>query len=95
LSPFTVDQQLYPTAEHYYQSKKFVGTDKEKIIRNAPTIEKCHFLGQEYSPRFDFLKWNAIREKVYEEAVYNKFLQNKELAQKLLQTGEKKIINID
>jgi predicted NAD-dependent protein-ADP-ribosyltransferase YbiA (DUF1768 family) len=50
LSPFTVEEKQYPTAEHYYQSKKFLGTDKEEIIRNTPTIEKCHFLGQEYSP---------------------------------------------
>jgi predicted NAD-dependent protein-ADP-ribosyltransferase YbiA (DUF1768 family) len=44
-----VDQKHYPTAEHYYQSKKFVGTDQEENIRNAPSIEKCHYLGQQYS----------------------------------------------
>jgi predicted NAD-dependent protein-ADP-ribosyltransferase YbiA (DUF1768 family) len=27
-SPFTVDNKCYPTAEHYYQSKKFTGTDR-------------------------------------------------------------------
>ena len=53
-SPFAVEGKDYPTAEHYYQSKKFANTELEEVIRKASTIAECHLLGQQYHPAFDF-----------------------------------------
>ena len=91
--PFEVDKKTYPTAEHYYQSKKFEGTPKEEEIRLASTIHAAHELG--HSLFIDDKDWNERKEKVYFDAVYNKFSQNHELRSKLLSTKKRELICID
>lgn len=82
-SPFVAAGFSYPTAEHYYQSKKFQGSQLEQQIRDAPTIEQAHLLGQQYHPNFDYEEWDQCREQVYFTAALLKFEQNKELGGKL------------
>lgn len=57
-SLFAIGGKEYPTAEHYYQSKKFANTELEEVIRKASSIAECHMLGQQYHPAFDFEVWN-------------------------------------
>ncbi len=91
-SPFTIDEKAYPTAEHFYQSKKFEGTPREEEIRLAKTIHSAHQLGHTAVVGKD---WDERREKVYFDAVFNKFSKNEDLRLKLLATRNKDLICID
>jgi len=94
-SPFIVAGKEYPTAEHYYQSKKFEETEKAEEIRLSKTIQEAHIIGTSYSSDFNHAKWEERKESVYYDAVFQKFSQNPELLKELLETGDKKIVCID
>lgn len=60
-SPITVDGQLYPTVEHFFQAQKFVGTEQEARIRNAPKPVEAFRLGQ--SREFPILpNWEEVKD---------------------------------
>jgi len=45
-APFAVDKVVYPTTEHYFQSKKFEGKPEENIVINAKTPSEAFKLGR-------------------------------------------------
>lgn len=78
-----------PTAEHYYQSRKtFNGIWIEKI-KKASTPGKAKRLGRQAPLK---INWINYRLDVMKSTVYIKFLDNPELRSKLLQTGDRKLI---
>ena len=90
-SPITMDGVKYPTTEHYYQAKKFEGQPLEADVVNCKSPGDAFRLANANTKqrRKD---WFAVSLKVMETALYHKFTQHEDLKQKLLDTGNRKII---
>lgn len=84
-------EREYPTSEHYYQSCKFVSPYYHGWVADAPTAHlafKCTRLITELYPNAMREDWNDIKLGVMETAVDAKFMQNPELREMLLNTGD-------
>ena len=89
--PITIDNIVYPTSEHYYQSKKFEGTKYEKIVIQATSPSEAAKLGR----RRDWpikQNWEEIKEEVMMVALKTKFTQHNNLKQLLISTNDKILI---
>jgi ribA/ribD-fused uncharacterized protein len=96
-TPITIttsgETDTFPTVEHYYQAVKFQQTDPEwfKQIRDAPTAIKAREMGgskdHKANPAF-----KEVRIQIMRRALEVKFADPK-LAELLLSTGDKKIVN--
>lgn len=88
----TIDDVLYLTSEHYYQSKKFEGTKYEAITRkcsNKPG-EVAMFARQKDLPlRKD---WEEVKDGVMEKALRAKFTQNDKIREILLSTKDRELV---
>lgn len=86
-----VDGKKYRTSEHYYQSKKYEGTYWETKVRNADGPMKAAQIGRD--KRGPLRKdWNSVRDDVMRKVVEAKFRQHADLAERLLATGNAKLI---
>ena len=61
--PILLKGQLWPTSEHYYQAQKYAGTEREELIRQAPSPLNAKELTRDpaFPPRAD---WDAIKDRV-------------------------------
>ena len=89
--PIIVNAKLYPTCEHYFQSKKFENTEYEELIIKAKTAKECATLGRNksYPLRSD---WETVKEDVMLTALKAKFTQHEELTKLLLSTEDKELV---
>ncbi|MFM7448558.1 MAG: NADAR family protein [Leptolyngbyaceae cyanobacterium] len=83
--------KIWPTSEHYFQAQKFVNTYHEEEIQQAKTAGEAAEMGRDRRRplRQD---WGVIKDDVMREALYAKFTQHPDLTQKLLATGDLKLI---
>ena len=81
---FFKDGVFWKTSEHYYQAQKFMDSDAE-----TPKIASTIGRDRKLNLRSD---WEEVKQDVMFDAVYYKFKQNKDILQKLLNTGDAKII---
>lgn len=86
-SPIELHGNVYPTVEHWFQSRKFSNPEYQETIRTAPTPSKAKFLGKQRDPSFD-PSWNTKREDIMREGLRAKFHQHPDLLHLLLQTGD-------
>lgn len=88
---FELDGFSWPSVEHYFQAMKFENDKDQEKIRLAPHPDKARKLGRS---RFRKLRkdWKKIREVVMTRAVYIKCRTHQEVADKLLATEDRKII---
>lgn len=84
-SPFIYKDIFYPTVEHYFQASKATTLAKHKEIARATTPSQAKWLGRGTQLRSD---WREVRDEVMEIGLRQKFRQNPELLQKLLDTGD-------
>jgi N-glycosidase YbiA len=84
-------RKVWPTAEHYFQAKKFEGTEHEEEIRNAKRPNDAAKMGRQRSRplRKD---WESVKDDVMREAVLAKFRAHPELKALLLSTGDQPIV---
>lgn len=85
-----IQGKKYRSAEHYYQSKKFEGTEWEEYIRNQTTPRKSAEEGR----RLDLplrKDWADIKNEIMITALYYKF-KDEALQNLLLSTGEEELI---
>lgn len=83
--------KIWPTSEHYFQAQKFVNTSHEEEIRQAHTAREAFEMGRDRRrPRRQ--DWEVMKDDVMREALYAKFTQHPELTEKLLSTGDLKLI---
>ena len=88
---FYKDGIFYKTSEHYYQSKKFDDPDVVNRIINAKTPKEASIIGRDRNNK-KRENWKEIKKDVMFEAVLYKFLNNEEIKDKLLKTGNEEII---
>jgi ribA/ribD-fused uncharacterized protein len=89
--PVLLDGAWWPTAEHYFQSRKFADPGYVERIRKANTPSLAARLGRtrDIPLRPD---WAQVRVPVMRRAVRAKFVQHPRLAARLLATGNRPLV---
>lgn len=83
-SPIEYNGRIWPTVEHAFQAAKVDVETAEKIFQ-ATTPGEAKRFGRQGKMRDD---WDVVRIDVMRECLRSKFLNNSELKQKLLDTGD-------
>jgi N-glycosidase YbiA len=88
---FILEGRHWPTSEHYFQAKKFEGTEYEEMVRTSATPAKAAELGRkrDLPLRTD---WEQVKDHVMRTALRAKFTSHVELKDMLLQTGEEELV---
>lgn len=88
---FVEDRKHYKTSEHYFQAKKFVGTDAEQEVINAKSPMKAAIIGRDRNNplRSD---WEEVKDEVMRQAILLKFTQNEDIKKVLLDTGNEELV---
>lgn len=81
----TYEGVIYSTSEHAYQAAKTIDPQERKRIAQLPKPGDAKRAGQKATLRPD---WEQIKLQVMEEITLDKFTRNKNLQQKLLDTGD-------
>lgn len=88
---FSVDGVLWNTSEHYFQAHKFDDENYFNKIRLVASPMDAANLGRSRKVplRSD---WEEIKDDIMRKAVYEKFKQNIEIQEVLLNTGDDEIV---
>lgn len=88
---FVVDGVLWKTSEHYFQAHKFIEKNIFEKIRLAENPMVAANLGRSrnYPIRED---WEQVKDDVMRRAVLEKFRQNEDIRNILLETGTQSIV---
>ena len=88
---FELEDKHWASAEHYYQCAKYSTAPYAAKIEAAPSAQQAYRLGNVWwrRRRADF---KAVRKTLMTRALYSKTIQNAEVQQALLATGEQWII---
>ncbi len=88
---FELDGALWPSVEHYFQAMKFDDADYREVIRTAPHPKKARKLGRS---RFKKIRkdWAKVKTVVMTRGVYIKCRTYPGIAQQLLDTDDRKLI---
>lgn len=78
-------------SEHYFQAKKFIGTEYEDQVRMVSTPMEAANMGRHRSKplRKD---WEEVKDDIMRKAVFEKFKANNDAKKILLSTGDEEII---
>lgn len=88
---FELEDKWWMTSEHYFQAKKFHGTEYEETIRLLDSPMKAAKMGRNRDlPLRD--DWEEVKDNIMRKAVFAKFSQNIDLKEQLLKTGTEIII---
>lgn len=105
-APIRLDGEEWATSEHYYQAQKSADPEYRRRVREAATPGKAKRLGTDpalprrFSHSSWFRKngrafrqdWNDSKVEVMRRVVRAKFVQNAELGERLLATGEAELV---
>ena len=92
--PIAIDGVVWPTAEHFYQAHKLVGTTDAPLmakIRSAATPEAAAAIGREPC-RIIRPDWERAKLEVMERAVLTKFSTHRDIREILLATGDAELV---
>lgn len=87
--PVTVWGKTYASTEHAYQAAKATNDADHEKVRSCSTPGQAKKMGQAITCRLD---WEAVKEGVMLDCLRAKFVRGSELAQKLLDTGDKTLV---
>lgn len=89
-SPITYQGREWPTVEHAFQAQKTLFEGERELIRSAQTPGKAKRLGRKVS----FLRpdWEEVKADIMHELLLLKFTQNRELMEKLVDTGHAHLV---
>jgi hypothetical protein len=85
LAPIRYMDIVYKTTEHAYQAMKTLNPEHKNEIKLASTAGAAKKLGNKVNLRKD---WEEMKDKIMFQVCLCKFLQHKDLAEKLLATGD-------
>ena len=89
--PFFLEEQEWPTAEHYYQASLFDNPAiKTRILELKTAKDVMDFTKWKF---FQKKKgWKQLRQVLMTRAIYTKCKTYPEIAERLLATGDKKLV---
>jgi ribA/ribD-fused uncharacterized protein len=88
-----IDEQRWPSTEHYFQAQKFVGTPYLDIVRGLPSAREAFQLSRNpMVSQWRRSDWDAVKDDIMLKALRCKFAQHTDLMNLLWETGEKEII---
>jgi ribA/ribD-fused uncharacterized protein len=88
-----IDEQRWPSTEHYFQAQKFVGTPYLDIVRGMPSAREAFQLSRNPTvSQWRRSDWDAVKDDIMLKALRCKFAQHTDLMNLLWETGEKEII---
>jgi ribA/ribD-fused uncharacterized protein len=79
----------YPTVEHAFQAAKSLDFAERRRVKNAKTASEAKRMGRKIKRRAD---WFDVSLVVMENLLRQKFTRYPELGEKLLETGDAKLI---
>jgi ribA/ribD-fused uncharacterized protein len=89
--PFTLEDQQWSTAEHYYQAMLFDNPKIQAKILSLPSAKSV-----EKFTKWRLLQkkkgWKKLRQVLMTRAIYTKCKTYPEVAERLLATGDKKLV---
>ena len=88
-STFEWHGRIYPTVEHFFQAAKAETQEDYEMVMREPGPGGAKHAGRNVKLRAD---WEQIKDKVMYTALKEKFTQNPELKEKLLATGNEKLV---
>jgi ribA/ribD-fused uncharacterized protein len=88
---FDLDGEHWPSVEHYFQGMKFEDPREREKVRQAEHPRKARRLGRRRFPKIR-KDWSKIRRVVMTRGVYTKCRTHPEAAQRLLNTGERILV---
>lgn len=88
---FELEDKTWPSVEHYFQAMKFEDQNYQEKIRQAEHPKRARSLGRR---RFKRLKkdWKKVKATFMTRAVYTKCRTYPHIAEALLNTDDKKLI---
>jgi ribA/ribD-fused uncharacterized protein len=88
---FELEGVYWPSVEHYFQAMKFEDPSEQEKVRLAKHPKLARRLGRR---RFAGLRkdWSKIRRLIMTRAVYTKCRTHPEVAQRLLATGDRTLL---
>ena len=91
--PIKLDGKQWPTTEHYFQAQKFIGTPYEEAIRKQFSARGAFDMSRNPAV-FCWLRgdWEIVKNDIMLKCLRAKFTQHEILMQKLLATGDRKLI---
>jgi ribA/ribD-fused uncharacterized protein len=81
--------KVWPSVEHCYQAMKTVCEKDQEKIRRASSVSQVKRLGNQIELRPD---WDDIKVDVMKAIVKAKFVQNKQLSKRLIDTGDSELV---
>jgi len=89
--PIFLNDEWWPTSEHYFQAHKYTDPDLIKWVQSAPTAFEAAQRGRDQTvpKRAD---WVQVKEGFMRQAVTDKFRRYTRLAELLLSTGQAHLI---
>jgi ribA/ribD-fused uncharacterized protein len=83
------EKQIYPSSEHAFQAAKTLNGYEREAIRNEPSPSAAKHMGRKVEFRKD---WEQVKESIMLEILRTKFSMHKDLEEKLLETGNKVLV---
>jgi ribA/ribD-fused uncharacterized protein len=89
--PFTLENKVWPTVEHYFHAMKFREGDYQDKIYLASSAKKARKLGR---TRFEKIRkdWSTTKTVFMTRAVYTKCRTHSDVAELLLSTGSQRLV---
>lgn len=88
---FHLDDKDWPSVAHYFHAMKFDDGDYQDKIRQASHPKKAKSLGRSRLKKIR-TDWKDVRATIMTRAIYTKCRQHEDVAEALLETGERQII---
>ena len=84
-TPILVDDEIWPTVEHYYQAMKTFNHQEQAMILRCETPKEAKFAGYHVTLRKD---WEEVKESIMLKGLRAKYHQYQNLGQMLLDTKD-------
>lgn len=84
-APILIDDEIWPTVEHYFQAQKSYSHEDQAMILHCATPKEAKFAGYHVKLRPD---WEKVKEDIMLRGLRAKFKQHSDLKEKLLSTGD-------